>query len=759
MAMKQKYLMAIALFLFFTSVKSQALYDINTVQEIEINFPSASWDSIMDVYKNTTEEYYMANWVKINGIQYDSAGVRFKGNSSYNPNSAKNPLHISLDEFKNQDHQGFESIKLSNGYGDPSFIREVLGYGILKNYMHCPQANFAKVTINGAYYGVFTNDESIDKKFVAEHFYSNTNCFIKCSSDLSPSAASKNSFKYINADSASYSSTYDMKSNYGWLDFIDLCNVVTNNVNDLPNKMDVDRAIWMLAFNNLFINLDSYNGVYAQNHYVYKDNTGHFNSIIWDLNMCFGAFPYAGQGTIGVGQKTVPELIAYSPFAHATDIAWPLINDVLGDASMKRKYLAHLKTMLSENMLNGNYITSAAQYQSIVDNALNTDTNKLFTYQAFQGGLNSDVAFGNFTIPGISNLLEARKLFLQTVPELVAVEPIINTPVFSNNAPTLNAVVDVTVTISNTNVSSPYVGYRFNMEEKFIKLPLFDDGAHNDANASDGIFGASITISGPSMQYYIYAENDSIGKFLPARAEHEFFTLTASLPIPAMGVITINEFLAGNTSGQQNELGDFEDWIELYNNTDSAISLYGLCLSDNIGQINKFSFPANTSINPHSFITVWADQTALSTGLHANFKLSLSGEQIILSNGLNTVLDSISFGAQIANVSMARCPDGTGNFVLSIQPTYNGNNCANGLVSNNHSNFNFFPNPSSGLITINFGEIKQENKLLITNIVGDLVFSFTSTQNSETIDLSHLSNGIYFIELNKLQKLKLLINK
>ena len=118
---------------------SQNLYDINTVQEIEISFPSASWDSILDVLKSTTDAYYMTDWVKINGTQYDSAGVRFKGNSSYNANNAKNPLHISLDEFKNQDHQGYESIKLSNGYGDPSFIREVLGYGILKKYMHCPQ--------------------------------------------------------------------------------------------------------------------------------------------------------------------------------------------------------------------------------------------------------------------------------------------------------------------------------------------------------------------------------------------------------------------------------------------------------------------------------------------------------------------------------------------------------------------------------------------------------------------------------------------
>lgn len=755
--MKQKYLIVTAFIIFFINAKSQSLYDINTVQEIEISFPSLSWDSIMDVFKNTTGEYFMADWVSINGVQYDSVGVRFKGNSSYNANSAKNPLHIALDEFKNQDHQGFESIKLSNGYGDPSFIREVLAYGILKNYMHCPQANFARVTINGAYYGVFSNDESIDKKFLAEHFYSNTNCFVKCSSDLSPSAASKNSFKYINSDSSSYSTAYDMKSDYGWVDFIDLCNVVTNDVADLPNKMDVDRAIWMLAFNNLFVNLDSYNGVYAQNHYVYKDNTGHFNSIVWDLNMCFGAFPFAGQGTIGVGQKTVPELIAYSPFAHATDIAWPLINDVLGDASMKRKYLAHLKTMLQENIVNGEYLVDAAQYQLIVDSSLNTDANKLFSYQQFQAGLNTDVTFGNYTVPGISNLLEARKNYLFSVPELIATEPIISTPIFSNNTPTINATVDISVSILNSN--SAYVGYRFSVEEKFMQLPLFDDGLHNDANANDGIFGNAITLTGPAMQYYIYSENDSIGKFLPARAEHEFFTITAALPIPAVGAITINEFLASNTTGQQNELGDFEDWIELYNNTDSIINLYGLFLSDNFSIPNKYGFPEGTIINPHGFITIWADQETISTGLHANFKLSTSGEQLMLSDGSTIVLDSLSFGAQLANVSMARCPDGVGNFSITLQQTYNGSNCTDGLTSHSNTQATCFPNPSNGLITINFRQGIQKNNLLITNLVGDKILYFTSLKNKETIDLSSLSNGMYFIVINNEQTIKLLINQ
>jgi spore coat protein CotH len=148
-----------------------------------------------------------------------------------------------------------------------------------------------------------------------------------------------------------------LKSDTGWADFIGLCNTFSNNSAAIENVLDMDRTIWMLAYNNLFVNLDSYNGVYAQNHYTYKDNTGHFNPIVWDLNMCFGAFPYAGTGTIGVGQKTLTELKNYSPFAHATESAWPLINIIQANSHYKRKYLAHFKTMLTEQIVNNNYLS------------------------------------------------------------------------------------------------------------------------------------------------------------------------------------------------------------------------------------------------------------------------------------------------------------------------------------------------------------------------------------------------------------------
>src|SRR5690348_7873802 len=142
-------LCAVLVLITVTAKAQQTFYDISTIQKIEINFSDPAWDYKMDTAKYGSDSYLMADWVKINGVQYDSVGVKYKGNVSYDSTYIKNPLHIALDEFISQSYQGFKDIKLSNGYADPSMIREALSYSILQNYMDCPRSNFAQVYING----------------------------------------------------------------------------------------------------------------------------------------------------------------------------------------------------------------------------------------------------------------------------------------------------------------------------------------------------------------------------------------------------------------------------------------------------------------------------------------------------------------------------------------------------------------------------------------------------------------------------------
>jgi len=102
--MKKIFLFSFFIFISLAPSFSQNFYAIDTVQKIEISFTQPNWDYILDTAKQGTDSYTLSQWVRINGVQFDSAGVKYKGNSSYNPNNAKNPFHIELDHFKNQNY-------------------------------------------------------------------------------------------------------------------------------------------------------------------------------------------------------------------------------------------------------------------------------------------------------------------------------------------------------------------------------------------------------------------------------------------------------------------------------------------------------------------------------------------------------------------------------------------------------------------------------------------------------------------------------
>lgn len=741
--------------LFFAEfvVAQQTFYDANTIGKVEVYFSQSNWDYMMDTAKHGAEDYIMADSIRLNGTLFQNAGVKYKGNSSYDSTYVKNPLHIELDSYINQSYQGFTDIKLSNGYGDPSMIREVLSYHILKNYMHCPRANFAQLYINENYIGLYSNAESINKEFCSQHFYSSQNTFIKCNPTIIPGPTTKSNLRYLSSDSSVYANMYEIKSDNGWNELVALCDSVTNHASGLAAIMDMDRVIWMLAFNNVLVNLDSYSGVFCQNHYLYKDHFGFFNPVVWDLNMSLGGFPFAGSGAASMGSLTIANMQQLPVNLHATDTYWPLINAVMNNATYKRMYVAHMRTITNEFFANGLYQTQAATLQALIDTATQADTNKFFTYTDFQSGLTADVVFGSYSVPGISSLMSARVNFLQATSDFTASPPSIMSVTPSNSAPAMNTSVSITAQVTNTNTNAVWLGYRFHVSEKFQKTLMYDDGLHNDGAAGDNVYGALFTVLSAQSQYYIYAENNNAGIFSPGRAEHEYHVLNTNLTTAAPGQVVMNEFLAFNVNDSLNELGQHQDWIELYNTTSSPLDLFGLYLTDDFLNPQKFAFPENTVIPANGYRIIWADENnSTPSYVHCNFRLSSAGEQLMLSNSAGTVLDSITFGTQVPDTSFARCPNGTGNFGFQV-PTFNAANCPVGINEMEYASMNYavYPNPAANQFTISNSQFAIE-KVEIYDIVGKRIFSQQQTTNDKpqtvSIDVSQLNSGLYLLKLN-----------
>ena len=71
--------------LWFKPLFAQDFYDIQTIQEVKLYFHQSNWDALLDQLKASDEEaYLLADSVNINGELFDSIGVKYKGNSTYN---------------------------------------------------------------------------------------------------------------------------------------------------------------------------------------------------------------------------------------------------------------------------------------------------------------------------------------------------------------------------------------------------------------------------------------------------------------------------------------------------------------------------------------------------------------------------------------------------------------------------------------------------------------------------------------------------
>lgn len=136
--------------------------------------------------------------------------------------------------------------------------------------------------------------------------------------------------------------------------------------------------------------------------------------------------------------------------------------------------------------------------------------------------------------------------------------------------------------------------------------------------------------------------------------------------------LVINEFLADNTTGAQDEGGETTGWLELYNGGPGTIDLTGVWLTDDLSQPTGWEFPA-VMLPAGQWLTVWCDGQAGQGPLHADLDLRPGGGQIGLSAPLtfgNGLIDSYTYGPQTADVSTGRRTDGAPEWITLDPPTF-----------------------------------------------------------------------------------------
>jgi hypothetical protein len=146
--------------------------------------------------------------------------------------------------------------------------------------------------------------------------------------------------------------------------------------------------------------------------------------------------------------------------------------------------------------------------------------------------------------------------------------------------------------------------------------------------------------------------------------------------------VVINEYSCSNWSLNPDNYNGYEDWIELYNPSASAVNLTGYYLSDKPTQPLKWRFPGSVTINPNGFLLIWASGRDEVSGnnYHTNFKLTQTKfptEQIVLSDAGGNPIDVVSLVRTKKHHAYGRNPDGSATWNHFLIPTPgNSNNIA-----------------------------------------------------------------------------------
>lgn len=380
-----------------------AFFTGDQIHEIRFDFTQPGYlDSLKANY--TLDQYMRCN-VTIDGVYCPTSGVKYKGNSSYNNQGKKKPFRIDLEEYvDSQEVDGLKKLVLNNAFKDPTLLREKMMLDFLNDHgIAAPRASFAKLYLNGHYWGLYSVVEDVSKPFLKDRFDNKGGNLFK--------GDPHGSLQWKGADPSLYWPDYELKTNEtenDWTDLVKLLNALNNTPaaqlsDSLDRYLNLDSWFSYWAAHNLFVNLDSYIGS-GHNYFLYHNkDTDKFEWITWDVNEAFGNF---NMGLTLANIKTLA--IGFIPNPATSR---PMMNRLWQDAVSKQR-LADRLCELNADFTNAHLDARIDALANLIRPAVQADTLKFYSNTLFEQNLSQDVNIGQGpgggNIAGLKSFISAR---------------------------------------------------------------------------------------------------------------------------------------------------------------------------------------------------------------------------------------------------------------------------------------------------------------------------------------------------------------
>jgi CotH kinase protein/Lamin Tail Domain/Secretion system C-terminal sorting domain len=739
---------------------SDLIFRSNTVAEIRISIDQAKLDW---VYANVdSDSLHMCSITFQNenlDIVMDSVGFRLRGNTSRN--AEKKSFKLDFNEFvKGQDINGIEKLNLKAEQNDPSLIRSKLSFGLMEKIgLEASRVAYTKVYINNDYMGLYEIIEHIDENFASYHFGNNNGNLWKCLWPADLNYRGENASDYY-----PYSGSerpYELKTNVDAFDYSELAHLidVINNTGSFLLKDSLESALRLtdfikyLAVNIMTGSWDDYRYL-RNNYYLYHDPIiDQFRFIPYDYDNTFGIDWVGGSSW---GDPNWARINMYS-YAVMDGDGRPLSELIFNDNEYRNLFTHFIDFYTNRVFREDQWRSYADSIKARIRPDVVLDTyyplDHGFNMTVFDDSYDKDIRFGHVE-RGLYEFMRKRRestndqINWRTEPPSIYHQELLQT----GDDVRINASVFGHSGISSASVKTFSDNYALNTTYSMNRNRIPGTSLIEEFDQ----WSVDLTLNS-NDKYYVIIANDSLGaqRTWPRHGYAQFENESSSeLPL------FINEFMASNDATIADPAGEYDDWLEIYNASQYAIDLSGMFLSDNPDNLDKWDFPIGTNIDAGGFLIIWCDEDGdkPQDGLHANFKLSAGGEFIALVDADSiSVIDHISFGAQIADISYGRSSDGGNTWIAFSYPTPGYSNLGTAvdpLIPLTTALYPNYPNPFNPQTTISYSlSVTSNVELDIYDLSGRKVETlFNGIQYTGTYRLIWNANehasGVYLAVLS-----------
>lgn len=407
------------------------LFDDSFLHEIHFNNVDTS---IFIGSKN----YQMVNMV-VDGTTLNSIGFKKKGNISAGHPNNKVPFKIKTNKYvMGQKHDGIKEFTLHNSYEDPTYMREKITYDICKDMgLHALRTAYAKVYIDGNYWGLYTIVEAKDQLF--DLVFNNDDGDAIESLDFGDMCYLGNNPSDYDANSPGNLPYYQLENGNAatawtnWVTMMDQANNTSdaNYMSVVPQVLNLEHFFTYQALNVYLLNFDSYIGFKGNQIYYYDTTNTMWQVIPWDFNASLGLWnsnnhtPTSYQilpnaitnGCIAGKLQTVPALKNYYMDAMCR------LNQVLLDTATINSRIDYLKAQIQvavysdwRKMFSNTNFDAALEYgySSTILPGNNIPFLKTF-FEARHTVISQDIVNENYTCPAVNTSVEKTQVDVEMV--------------------------------------------------------------------------------------------------------------------------------------------------------------------------------------------------------------------------------------------------------------------------------------------------------------------------------------------------------